>query len=244
MVLADQTALLAQRKADWLEQRKSILSATQAAIVWVAHNGGKLYKGSTPRDVWLEKRGEAPEVEEDNLHFWVGNAMERPLAEWVARDLGADLEYPEPYTLVYAREERRKLYPWLACTPDGYAIFPDGRRDLIECKTTAGDASEKNSEWGEGSFGPVPGGLYDCRVPPTYFGQVTYQLAVCEAQWCHLGAAMWLAGRKPWGGLGVTKSRRRYTFMRVPLIEAEMLRVLAEWWHRYISGGRQPPVYK
>lgn len=228
MVLADQTAMLAQRKADWLEARKSVITATQAATIWVAHHGGFLHKGSQPLDIWLEKRGEAPEFD-GNLHTWVGNAMERPIAEWVASELGAELEFPEPYTLVHS-----KRFDWLACTPDAYAVFADGHRELIECKTAAGDESEMNAKWG-------PSG--SCVVPFNYLSQVTYQLAALEVGRCHLGAALWMASRGYGGKLRVVKDRRRYPIMRIPIIENEMLKVIGEWVQRHMVKGVPPKTY-
>lgn len=233
-MVVDTATQLAAKKAEWLEARKSVISATQASVIWVAHNGGKLYKGSTPRDVWLEKKGEAPAFE-GNLHTWVGSGFERAVCEWVAEDIGATLEYPEPYTLVYASEERRQLYPWLACTPDAYAVFPDGTRHLIEAKTGAGDAADLNAKWG-------PSGGF--QVPFNYFSQVLYQEAVVELPVCHLGVALWMGKHHYGGRVKVEKDRRRYPIMRMPFVENEMLKVIAEWVHRHIDGDRCPPVYK
>lgn len=217
MVYTDED--LAARKKAWLEERKTVVTATQAAILWNAHCGAKNYKGSTPYDVWQEKVGQSKPLE-DNIHMWLGKSLETPIAEWLAGQLGATLRMPEPYTLV-----RSQRYDWLAATPDAYLLI-DGAEELAEIKV-----SGVHEDWGPTITGEVPG-----RV----LGQAAWQMAVTDMEACHVGALIFepvTYGRKA----RVKKELRRYRLQRVKIVEDYMIHVVGEWWKRHVIGGYPPP---
>jgi putative phage-type endonuclease len=205
----------------WLEARKSVLTATQAAILWTSHCGGKVWPGSTPWDVWAEKVGEKEDEDlEGNLHIWLGRAMERPICEWVAGEVGLELQYPEPYTIWTS-----DTLPFMAATPDAF-LTGDGKASLLEAKT-AGWADE----WGDS------GGVV---VPGNYLAQVTWQMAVCDIDACYLGVYLAYAVegfKRP----KVVKDRRWYLLQRIHVVEQMMVEVCWKWWQTYVETGFPPP---
>jgi putative phage-type endonuclease len=216
-------------KDEWLTARKSILTATQAAHIWTAHVGGKVWPGSTPYDVWAEKAGEAEPFEE-NHHTWMGKALEYPMCVWVAEQFGRQLDYPEPWTIVTRGDE-----PWMGCTPDAYLICTSDDnlsvdtkfwRELVEVKTASWV-----DEWGDTGSVAVPG---------TYLAQCTWQMAVTGLDVCHLGVFLNYAV-DGYSRPKMVKDRRHYTLRRILVMEQMMIDVCKRFWNRYIVGGFPPP---
>ncbi len=209
-------------KASWLEARRSVLTATQAAIIFNAHCGGKQWPNSTPYSVWQEKvEPEAAAVDEDNINFWFGRSLEPAICEWVAAQVGAQLEYPEPFTLVV-----NDNHPWMAATPDAYLWYPDGTCELLEVKTSSWAV-----DWGE--TGSV-------MVPQNYGMQVMWQQAVTGIERARLGVFLAYAiegFRQP----KVIKDLRHYPLVRIQPLEDVMVAVCRDFWERYVETGFPPP---
>lgn len=214
-------------EGEWLEARRHVLTATQAAIVWSAHCGEKLWDDATPFTVWQEKVGEA-EPFQQNVHTWLGHALERPLCQWAADKLGGTLEYPPPYTL-----EIRDDAPWMACTPDARVRVGDDVF-LIQSKTASWV-----DDWGPS--GPPTGGAW---VPFTYLSQCYWEMAVTNTNVNYL--AVFLAyAEKGWKRPKVVKDRRIYPLVRNSMVEHMMVGVCQQFWERYVVTGFPPPkTYK
>jgi len=207
-------------KGAWLEARRKVLTATQAAIIFATHCGEKVWKGSTQWHVWQEKIDGAEHIEE-SVAMWHGKALERPICQWVADQIGGELLYPEPYTMVY-----RDDLPIVACTPDAWVRMPDGELRLIESKT-----SSYADEWG-------PTGSVE--VPFNYMAQVGWQQAACEVETAHLGCYL------AWATDGYVQPKmhrdlRHYTLKRISAVEQVMLGVCVRWWQTYVETGFPPP---
>lgn len=209
-------------KADWLEARRKVLTATQASIIFNAHCGGKVWPNSTPFTVWQEKvEPEAAPVVEETIHMWMGKALEFPICEWVAEQVGAQLEYPEPYTMVI-----RDDAPFMACTPDAYLWYPDGRCELLEVKTASWAA-----DWGQ--TGSV-------IVPQNYGMQVMWQQAVTGIELARLGVFLAYA-IEGFNQPKVVKDLRHYPLVRIQPLEDLMVNVCRDFWDRYVETAWPPP---
>jgi predicted phage-related endonuclease len=213
-------------KQEWLEARRHVLTASQAAILWTAHIGGKLWPGSTPHDVWAEKCD--PDYVQDygdTVHTWLGKALELPICEWVASQVGMDLEYPAPYTM-----HTNDVHPWMAATPDAFGEMHGGGGEmykvLIEAKT-----GSWADEWGD-TGSPM--------VPTTYLAQGTWQMAVCEIDVCYVGVYLGYAVegyKRP----KVVKDLRWYKLDRILAVESMMIKVCEDWWSKHVETGFPPP---
>lgn len=189
-------------------------------MLWVSQCGGKVWPGSTPYDLWAQKTGEKPDSFEDNVHTWYGKAMELPICQWVAEEVGGELKYPAPYTMV-----TRDDADWMAATPDAWLLRPEGEC-LIEAKTSSWAV-----DWGAQG---------ESRVPDNYLAQVLWQLAVCELNVCYLAAFLTYA-TDGYAGPKVTKDRRYYRLFRLPVIEQMMIEVSYTFLTRYVQSGWPPP---
>lgn len=105
-------------------------------------------------------------------------------------------------------------HPWRLASPDG-ATKAGG---LVECKTaglTSGRADP--DDW-------------DGRVPLVYEIQARWQMHVMDVDVVHVVALV--------AGMGLLTR----TVDRDPAIEAELVRQTAEWWHRHVVDGVEPPI--
>lgn len=113
---------------------------------------------STPFDVWLEKRGDAPPREQTE-DMERGTFLEDGARQWYAHRTGARVE--QPGTVVSRRN------PLVIATPDGVAHFPGDVRALeIKMPSSARD-------WGE------PG---TDAVPAYYLPQCHWELAALDME--------------------------------------------------------------
>jgi predicted phage-related endonuclease len=211
-------------KEEWLVARRSVLTATQAGIIWTSHIGGKVWPGSTPFEVWQEKcdPDNYPKVEE-NVSLWLGKALELPICEWVAEQVGMDLCYPKPYTM-HTNDAR----PWMAATPDAFMGTPGASfyHALLEAKTASWP-----DDWGDNGS-PM--------VPTTYLAQGTWQMAVCEIDVCYVGVYLGYAVegyKRP----KVVKDLRWYKLDRILAVESMMIKVCEDWWSKHVETGFPPP---
>lgn len=133
-------------RAAWLAERRSGIGGSDAAAVI------GLSRWKTPLDVYLEKRGEAPERETSPAMFW-GTTLEPVIRDVYAEQTGRVVRVP---TVVL----RHSAYPWMLGTIDGVT---DDKR-LVEIKTT-----RSADGWGD------PG---TDQIPEAYLVQVQHYLTV------------------------------------------------------------------
>ena len=129
----------------WLEERRKGLGGSDAAPVL------GLSPWKTPYQVWLEKRGEAPEQEDNEPMFW-GRTLEPVIRQRYADVTGRSVAIPKGI-LVHPKHK------WMLANLDGIA----GDR-VLEVKTAR--SAEK---WGE------PG---SDEIPEHYRPQVEHYMAV------------------------------------------------------------------
>lgn len=151
---------------EWLANRKGIGGSDASAIL-----GLNPYK--TNQELWMEKKGQMSPVDiSDKSYVKYGND-----AEPLLRALFA-LDYPE-YKVEYYDNNMiiNKKYPWAHASLDGELMDPDGRRGILEIKTTNILQSMQWEKW-------------DNRIPDNYYIQVLHYLLVTEYDFVVLKAQL------------------------------------------------------
>lgn len=151
---------------EWLVNRKGIGGSDASAIL-----GLNPYK--TNQELWMEKKGQMSPVDiSGKSYVKYGND-----AEPLLRALFA-LDYPE-YKVEYYDNNMiiNKKYPWAHASLDGELMNPDGRRGILEIKTTNILQSMQWEKW-------------DNRIPDNYYIQVLHYLLVTEYDFVVLKAQL------------------------------------------------------
>ena len=210
MILADP-----QTREEWLECRRQGIGGSDAACI-VGENPWK-----SAVQLWREKSGKetAPDIG-DKPAVRFGKEAEAHLRALFL------LTYPQ-YTCEYHefRMYASDRHPWLYATLDGELTDTDGRRGILEIKTTTIQQSRQWDEW-------------DDKIPQHYYIQVLHQMLACEwAEYAELFAHIhWHKGDD------VRATLRKYRIDRADVTaDLEMLleREAAFW--KMVQDGTEPP---
>lgn len=201
--------VLASRE-DWLSNRNKGLGGSDISAVL------GLNPWMTNAELWEIKTGRR---ERKNLD---GNELVQygHDAEPLLRQLFA-LDYPE-YTVFYEDNNSftNSAYPWALASLDGWLLDSNGRRGILEIKTT-------QKAWTDG------------HVPDNYYCQVLFYMAVYEADFAVIKA------QQKWNDAqaGVKAFTTHYHIERSEVIEdIELLMTKgAEFW-RYVEADKRPPL--
>ena len=157
--------ILANRE-EWLKHRSRIGGSDAAAIV-----GLNPYKTNT--DLYLEKTGqkESPDIS-DKPYVLYGTKAEEHLRELFR------LDFPQ-YQVQYFDNNMylNSRYPFAHASLDGELTDEDGRRGILEIKTTNILQSMQKEKWKD-------------RIPDNYFIQVLHYLMVTEFDFVVLKAQL------------------------------------------------------
>jgi len=157
--------ILASRE-EWLKHRSRIGGSDAAAIV-----GLNPYKTNT--DLYLEKTGqkESPDIS-DKPYVLYGTKAEEHLRELFR------LDFPQ-YQVQYFDNNMylNSRYPFAHASLDGELTDKDGRRGILEIKTTNILQSMQKEKWKD-------------RIPDNYFIQVLHYLMVTEFDFVVLKAQL------------------------------------------------------
>ncbi|MBQ8079644.1 MAG: YqaJ viral recombinase family protein [Oscillospiraceae bacterium] len=159
MILADP-----QTREEWLECRRQGIGGSDAACI-VGENPWK----STVQ-LWREKTGKTiPEDIGDKPAVRFGKEAEAHIRALFL------LTYPE-YSCEYHefRMYANACHPWLYATLDGELTDADGRRGILEIKTTTIQTAKQWGEWGFRREHP------EDKIPQHYYIQVLHQFLACE----------------------------------------------------------------
>lgn len=200
---------------DWLIKRAMGIGGSDASAIV----GKNPYKSNI--DLFEEKIGRRiPEDISDKPYVKYGTA-----AEPLIRQLFS-LDYPE-YIVEY--HENRILrcieYPFMQASLDGELIDTNGRRGVLEIKTTNILQSMQKEKWRD-------------RIPDNYYIQVLHYLIVTGYDFVVLRAHL----RSDWGDDQRT-SIRNYFIERAD-VENDLVTLLKEeikFW-QYVESGRKPPL--
>lgn len=161
-------------REEWLEQRGHGLGGSDAAAI-IGANPWK-----TNEQLWEEKTGITEALEISNLEsVQFGTQAESSIRRMFR------LDFPE-YTLYYRDNEllRSKEYPYLQASLDGELTDRNGRRGILEVKTTTINHSMQREQWNE-------------QVPQNYYCQILHYLIVTGYEFAILKArlkSIWAAG--------------------------------------------------
>lgn len=153
--------------ADWLEHRKGKIGGSDCASIL----GMNPYKSNV--ELWREKAGLAiPEDISDKPYVKYGHDAEPHLRALFG------LDFPEYQ--IYYKENNMWLndrFPWAHASLDGWLMDKDGRKGILEIKTTNILRGAMNDKWAE-------------RIPDNYYLQVLHYLAVTEFEFVVLKAQL------------------------------------------------------
>lgn len=194
---------------EWLVNRKGIGGSDASAIL-----GLNPYK--TNQELWMEKKGQMSPVDiSDKPYVKYGNDAESPLRALFSLDyLEYTVEYYDNNMLI------NKKYPWAHASLDGELVDLDGRRGILEIKTTNILQSMQWEKW-------------DNRIPDNYYIQVLHYLLVTEYDFVVLKAQL---KRVRDGEVRLTT--KHYHIEREEVLDdIEMLKNEEEkFWHSLRSG--------
>ena len=152
---------------DWLTARKNYIGGSDASAVI----GMNPYK--TNLELWQEKTGLVqPEDISEKPYVKYGHAAEAHLRELFA------LDFPE-YEVGYEDNNlwTNSSFPFAHASLDGWLTDQDGRKGILEIKTTNILQSMQKEKW-------------DHRIPDNYYIQVLHYLMVTEFDFAVLKAQL------------------------------------------------------
>lgn len=150
----------------WLGARHGIGGSDASAVI-----GKNPYK--TNQELWMEKTGRAvPADISDKDYVRYGHAAEPFLRELFA------LDHPE-YKVEYFGDNmiRNEKYPWAHASLDGELTDQDGRKGILEIKTTNILQSMQREKWNN-------------QIPDNYYIQILHYLLVTEYEFVELRAQL------------------------------------------------------
>ena len=198
--------------ADWLQARKLIGGSDASALV-----GLNPYK--TNIDLWKEKTGRmtAPDISNETFVRF-GHEAEPHLRELFA------LDHPQ-YKVDYLENNMffNDKYPFAHASLDGWITDQDGRRGVLEIKTTNILQSMQREKWNE-------------RIPDNYYCQILWYLLVTEFDFVILKARL----RSDWPD-GIRVQIKHYMIERNEVEEdIEELRKAGEKFWKAVQEDREP----
>ena len=203
-----------ESESEWLKHRDRIGGSDASAVV-----GLNPYK--TNQDLWREKTGrkQAPDIS-DEPYVIYGHQAEPHLRAMFA------LDYPE-YQVEYYENNMilNTDYPWAHASLDGELIDQDGRRGILEIKTTNILQSMQREKWKD-------------QIPDNYYVQVLHYLMVTGYDFAVLVAQL----KTDFSG-DMRKQTRHYFIERDDcLSDIEYLVLAEEEFWQSVQDGRQPAL--
>lgn len=202
-------------REEWLEQRRHGIGGSDASCIV----GMNPWRSSD--DLWEEKVGlrEAADISnEEAVKYGLS-------AEGSLRQLFR-LDFPE-FKVYYRNNEllRNKRLPWMQASLDGELTDLDGRKGVLEIKTTSILQSMQREKWND-------------RVPDNYFVQIMHYLLVTGYEFVILKAQL----KSDWQG-EVRLTTRHYTFNRADHIDdlKTLLHAEIRFWS-HVENKERPPL--
>lgn len=213
MILADP-----KTREEWLECRKQGIGGSDAGCI-VGANPWK-----SARQLWKEKTGvDKPDDISDKPAVRFGKEAEQHLRALFL------LTYPE-FSCEYHefRMYANDRLPFIFATLDGELTDQDGRRGILEIKTTTIQNARQWDEWD------------DDNIPQHYFFQVVHQFLSCEwAEFAELFAHI-----RYYHGEEIRATLRKYHMERTDKNVVEVMQYLEEreiQFYKQWQNGTEPP---
>lgn len=200
---------------DWLKKRNYGIGGSDASAIV----GLNPYKSNI--DLFEEKIGRKAAADISDKEYVKYGTNAEPLIRQLF-----SLDYPE-YKVEYHGDRilRCVEYPFLQASLDGELTDPDGRRGILEIKTTNILQSMQYEKWNE-------------RIPDNYYIQVLHYLLVTGYDFVVLRAHL----RSDWKEDRRTVVKHYFIERKDVLKDLEMLLIKEiEFW-KYVESGRKPPL--
>lgn len=202
-------------REEWLRARgKSIGGSDAAAII-----GRNPYKSNV--DLWREKTGQV-EVEDISDKPDVKYGIE---AEHHLREL-FKLDYPE-YKVFYTENNlwMNDQYPWGHYSADGWLEDKDGRRGILEIKTTSILQSMQREKWKD-------------RIPDNYYVQIIHGFLITESDFAIVKAQL----KSEFRGEIYLQTKHYYINRAEVLDDIEILAHREKIFWQYMKEGVKPSL--
>ena len=191
---------------EWLDYRRGGIGGSDVSIIYgISHF-------RTGRELYYDKLGIKPirEIEDTTwLQKKIGHVLEEVVAELFAYKTGLTVyEDKKMYS--------HPLYPFMRADVDRFVITKNGKKGLLECKTTN---YENKDAWADGKF------------PYQYELQVRHYLAVMNLDFAYI-ACLWGNNEKDF----VYRCIKRDIEFEDEIIEMEQ-----NFWNEYIVKKVEPP---
>lgn len=203
-------------REDWLQNRMNGIGGSEISAVV----GCNPYMSNT--DLWKIKTGQVvPEDISDKPYVKYGTEAEQHLRELFA------LDFPE-YKVEYIENNsfHNDKYPWALASSDGWLTDQDGRKGILEIKTTEILNSMHREKW------------KDNHIPQNYFCQVLFYMAVLEADFAILKAQLKTVFD------GVPYLQTKHFFMERAEVQDDIDYLMekgSEFWE-FVKSGKCPPL--
>lgn len=202
-------------REEWLEHRKGKIGGSDASAVI----GMNPYKSNV--ELWLEKTGQLqPEDISDKPYVQYGNQAEMHLRGLFRLDFPQfKVDYVENNSFMNDK------YPWALASLDGWLTDENGRRGILEIKTTEILQSMQREKWNE-------------KIPNNYYIQILHYMAVTEFEFAVLKAQL----KTVFDGVPYLQTKH-YFMERADMEEdIEFLMKHEKDFARKIKTGKKPPL--
>lgn len=194
-------------REEWLEYRKKGIGGSDVAAIM------GISPFATIRDLFYEKTGVQPVIEEEEESNWVakevGHRLEELVAEIFSKKTGLKVF---PVRTMF----RHPLYPFMLADVDYFILFPDGTYGILECKTCNYNAKKK---WEDDS------------IPANYVLQVRHYLSVMNLQKAYIACLY-----------GNNEDEFVYRAIeRDPIEEEDIMEQESYFWREYVQKNVVPP---
>ena len=204
-----------QSHDDWLQGRSKRIGGSDASAVV----GMNPYKNNV--ELWLEKTGaRIPEDISDKPFVKYGTQAEMHL-----RGLFR-LDFPQ-YQVEYIENNMwlNDKFPWCHASLDGWLTDENGRKGILEIKTTEILQSMQKEKWNH-------------QIPDNYYIQILHYLAITEFEFAVLKAQLKTVFE------GVPYLQTKHYFIERSDVEDDIQYLMKEekqFW-QFIQSGKQPPL--
>jgi putative phage-type endonuclease len=200
---------------EWLEARKNYIGGSDASAIV----GMNPYK--TNDDLWQEKTGKVTSKDiSDKPFVKYGNDAEPLLRELFKLDFPQfNVDYVENNMFINDR------FPWAHASLDGWLTDENGRKGILEIKTTEILQSMQKEKWNQ-------------RIPDNYYIQVLHYLMVTEFDFAVLKAQLKTVFE------GVPYIQTKHYFIERSEVESDidyLKKKESDFW-QYINSGKKPPL--
>ena len=201
--------------AEWLANRKNGLGGSEISAVI----GCNPYLDNVT--LWELKTGRRqPEDISEKPYVKYGTQAEMHL-----RGLFR-LDFPQ-YQVEYIENNsfRNDKYPWSQASLDGWLTDQDGRKGILEIKTTEVLNSMHKEKWKD-------------QIPQNYYCQCLFYMAVCEADFCVLKAQL----KTVFDGVPYLQTKHFHIERSEVQEDIDYLMQEGEKFWKYVVEDRRPPL--